>query len=173
MAFRQLIVEDGTGLKNANTYCSLSYSISYFSMQQNTTWLELDAQQQELYLIQAANLLDDKYGQYYKGNLLTNTQSLLFPRTKFVDNNGREVTGIPKSLKNAQCEMAFLAISGAAQNDPNAGVNNLKSYTDKVDVIEESKEYFSPMQSTTYNSVIRAMAPLMTYSSYQTFAVRG
>lgn len=173
MAYSQLIVEDGTGLTNSNTYCSLSFSISYFSVKQNTEWLELDAQTQELCLIQATTLLDQKYGPSYKGDLLTQEQALLFPRTTFVDKNGRTITGIPSSLKNATCEMALLVSEGAGEVDPNASANNLKSYTDKVDVIEESKEYFSPASSTTYSQVNRTIAPLINYKANMGKAVRG
>jgi len=177
MAFSQLVPEDGTGLANANTYCSLSYSISYFSVKQNTAWLALDSQQQELYLIQATDVLDQRYGLGYRGNILTETQSLLFPRTTFADKHGRviEAGTIPDSLKNAQCEMAILAMDGSAEVDPNQSQNNLKSYTDKVDVLEETKEYFGPISSSTYSQVTRILNPIMvnTFGGFQATAVRG
>jgi len=175
MSYRQLIPEDGTGLSNANTYVSLSYANSYFSRQQNAKWMDLDAQVKEMHLINAAIYMDQRYGLLYKGQLLTQTQRMLFPRTTFTDNYGRLVESgvIPDSLKDAQCEMALLDVDGLARVDPDLGTSNLKRKKDKIDVIEKELEWFAPVKPGQNFIVVAGLLSSLLNSARSNRTVRA
>lgn len=105
MAF---IVEDGTGLSNATTYCTVAEADAYFDGL-GTAWLATGegTSDKQLALNQASTALDLLYGQQYKGYPLTADQALLFPRTTFTINGTQDVRGIPVHLKRAVFETAL------------------------------------------------------------------
>lgn len=96
-----LIVEDGTGIEDANSYISLDFAEQYFAMQGSDLW-EDNCDDQVLALIQASAFLDLRYSARFCGELVNADQGLLFPR--MIANKN---TGIPKQLKNAVASLAM------------------------------------------------------------------
>ena len=108
-----LIVEDGSQVASADSYISLADADTYFTNIDNSTWLDQGDTEKEAALRTAAQYLDGVYS--YIGEMVSNDQALLWPRTPSSDNAGRilSITTIPQKLKDAQCELAVEHLSGS------------------------------------------------------------
>ncbi len=109
-----LVVEDGTQLPDANTYISLADVDKYFSNRNNQNWAAFDTAARELAIFNAVISLDGLYQMRYLSQKIRDSeQGLQFPRYVFWDNYYRRYDQgeIPKPLKDAQSEIAFLDIS--------------------------------------------------------------
>lgn len=100
-----MVVEDGNGLINSNSYVDLDFADNYFSVRGNETWANLEEEKKCISLVKATDYIDSAFD--WNGIKATYEQALMFPRKKLIDNNGYEVTGIPKNLKEAVCECAL------------------------------------------------------------------
>ena len=129
MAF---IVEDGTGLSDANSYASVQEYRDYAELRNIDVTLELDATIQG-YLINATDYVELTYE--YIGEALTDTQMLSFPRLV----NDEDI-GLPTKVINATIELALEGSNGSdlfAVDDE----KNITSLTEKVGSIETSTKY--------------------------------
>lgn len=104
-----LIVEDGTGKSDANTYVSADAFVSYASLRGVT----VTAESSSAALIKAADYLETCVTGDWIGEQTTATQSLSWPRSTR-DIYTREVTdlGVPRKLVQAQCLLALTVING-------------------------------------------------------------
>lgn len=141
-----LIIEDGTGLDNSESYVSVADATTYHTNFGNDDWANLDATTQEIYLRKATRDLDAIYGKSYLSTMLTTTQALLWPRKTYTNFFGVSVSGVPVVLKNAVAEMALLNATVDVLG-PTDGTGNLKQDIVKIDVIETRKEFFAPTDS--------------------------
>lgn len=109
MAF---VVEDGTGLDNANSYVDLTFALAYFTDRGRATeWDGTDTEREE-WLINATDYADVRWGLKLKGKPLVDTQSLEFPRTGLIDRYGRKQEGVVEDWKRGICEYAVQAKNG-------------------------------------------------------------
>jgi hypothetical protein len=103
-----LTVETGAGLAGADAYVSQDDFKSYCSARQydliGRQPAELDAK-----LRLATQYIDTQWR--FKGTRLSASQALEFPRSGLVDWSGFTISGVPKRLKDAACELAFAALS--------------------------------------------------------------
>ena len=127
-----MIVEDGTGKPDANSYASVAFADAYFAARNGAAWALLGTPEKEANLIQATDYIEATYGQSWKGNKATAEQSLTWPR-KYVVIDGFDVASnhIPPVLMNAVCELALKAQSGPLIED-----QAQKVVKKKVDVLE-------------------------------------
>ncbi|WP_434033588.1 DnaT-like ssDNA-binding protein [Cupriavidus sp. a3] len=100
-----LVVEDSTGKPDANSYVSVAEADSYHGDRGNANWSA--ATTKEAALINATSYVDSLYR--FQGLRASDTQALEWPRAG--------VTGIPKRLKDAVCELALRALSGPLAAD--------------------------------------------------------
>jgi len=148
-----LITETGAVIANANTYITLAEANTYHTLYGNTNWQGTDAEKEQA-LVLACQSLDNLYGPRYLSGLLPNsTQALLFPRMYFVDNNGIIVNQnqIPKSIKNAQAELALKALLNEnmfPEENTNAGV---ASESVKVGEITTSTSYARRPETSSFD----------------------
>lgn len=105
-----MIVEDGTGRVDANSYVDIAYADDYFSTRGYTKWEDCTTAQKEMYLVKATDYINFAFK--YHGVKATETQALNFPRKKLIDRDGYEVKGIPSCLKMAVCECVQVLVSG-------------------------------------------------------------
>lgn len=119
MAF---VVEDGTGLTDANSYVEVDYADEYHSDRGNTAWTGTDAVKQSA-LVKATDYIEQAYAGRWIGDALTDDQSLSWPR---------DAEGVPDKLAQAVCLLALEALAGTSLN-PTQG-RAVKR--EKVDVIE-------------------------------------
>ena len=107
-----LVVEDGTGLSNANTYVSLADADTYFeSHVYSSGWDATADASKNIALAMATRLLDAYF--VFEGKKIGDTQALEFPRFDIKDRSGFLIqsTTIPQALKDATGEYAQFMIA--------------------------------------------------------------
>jgi hypothetical protein len=141
-----LIVEDGTGLANAESYVSVAAATTYHANFGNAAWLDLDPATQEIYLRKATRDLDVLFGRTYLSTMLTTTQALLWPRVGYTTCDGVYVTGVPVALANVVAELALLNATTDVLG-PTDGTGNLSFNLEKVGDLEVRQQFFAPTSS--------------------------
>ncbi|WP_051548102.1 DnaT-like ssDNA-binding protein [Sneathiella glossodoripedis] len=112
-----LIVETGEGIEGANSYLSLSQADAHFAALGNEEWAAASDGLREQALIRASQQADF-YD--YPGTVLKIVQGLKWPRSGAVDDEGRQLRGLPFALKAAVLELApgFLQIPAPTTDGP-------------------------------------------------------
>lgn len=103
-----LIVEDGTGLLDADSYVTLADFKAWCS-NRGYRWEDSEDFEIEAQLRLATGWIDT-YNRY-KGLRMSAAQTLEFPRTGLVDWSGHTITGVPHRVKQACCELAYKGLS--------------------------------------------------------------
>lgn len=107
-----LVVEDGTGVLNADSWVTMAEAATYANRMGNTAFAEADAEVVEPALRRAVLYLDAVYGSRYAGLPTQDPteQSLSWPRKGVVLDTGYAWPDdeIPVNLKRAQVEAAML-----------------------------------------------------------------
>lgn len=118
-----LTVEDGTALDNANTFVDLAAFKTYCD--NRGLAYSLDDEVNKAALVAAADYLRNEERYWWRGQRVRDTQALPWPRTGAVVLYGTGValaeTVVPWAVKDAQCELAYRAISKAIQPDLSRG----------------------------------------------------
>jgi hypothetical protein len=129
-----LIVEDGTGLSNADSYISVADCDTYAGNYGLSSWLaETDNNNKEIALRVATQNIDLRD---YVSEKLVSDQSLEFPRLD-------PEVAFPQKVKDACCILADLYLSGV---DLNATAEVISQIAVQVGqgAVSESKSYSSP-----------------------------
>src|SRR5512139_342931 len=109
-----LVVENGTGLSTANTYCTLAQADTYHDGRLHTgDWDKADDTTQTRALAWATRLLDEQVA--WRGDRISTTQALEWPRANvlvrdrdaYVDDDS-----VPAWLRDATAEFARHLIAG-------------------------------------------------------------
>lgn len=131
MAF---IVEDGSGVSNANAYISTETADAYFAERGESSWGALSDPQKQVAIIKATDYVEQRWGALLRGVRMTTTQALHFPR--FVE-------GMPQALQKAVCEYALRASKGplAPDIESNASGQVVNKKSTKVGPITTVVEY--------------------------------
>lgn len=103
-----LIVEDGSGLANAESYLSVATFKSYCDARGLSYAGQVDSVIEQKLRI-ATGYIDTV--KRYKGSRLLSAQALEFPRDGLTDWGGLIVTGVPGRVKQACAELAFKAFT--------------------------------------------------------------
>lgn len=141
------IVEDSTGLSNANSLASVQDFKDYYSLR-NVNISTLTDTQIEGFLVLGTDYIVQKYD--FIGSKLKDTQSLPFPR---VVNNE---TIFPTNVKYATILLAFKSQNGSLLADSQQQVKK-----EKVDVLEV--EYMDGSSSeVVYNDVLGYLKPYLS-----------
>lgn len=102
-----LVVEDGTGLANADAFVSLAYADAYHSARGNTAWTGTDEAKEQA-IRRATAFLSNAYR--WKGERAQGRdQALAWPRSWVDDIEGHAVsaTSVPWEVEQATCEVAL------------------------------------------------------------------
>lgn len=137
----ELVIEDGNGVADADTYVSLEEADLYHEKMGNEEWtVNKDAVKKASCLRRAAKYLDGYYGVRASGLPKDPDQGLEFPRICCYYVNGTPVDpdSVPTVYKDAQCEVALLALKGVSLTAYDDGGPHLKRR--KIDALE--KEWF-------------------------------
>ena len=138
-----LIIEDGSGRSDAESYVSLADCDAYHSARANSSWTG-DEAAKEAALLEATAFVEDSYRGLWRGVRSKWEQALSWPRFGVIDQDGFQVASdsLPSLLQAAVCEAALRAIEGDLTPDLDRG-GQIKRQ--KVDVIEtEYKEDAPP-----------------------------
>ncbi len=139
-----MIVEDGTVVANANSYQTEAAFLSYWS-DRNITISNTTAE------IEAALIIATQYvdlNNTWKGDAVSETQSLDWPRSGAYDKNGFLIDSgvIPDELKNAVNEYAYRQLTSALQPDDSQSQTivsekkRLGTLEKEIDYLEEAKK---------------------------------
>ena len=153
MAF---VVEDGTGLPNANSYSDVAYADEYFEERGITAWAG-DPAQKEAWLVQATDYIEQVFGARFVGVKLTTEQSLSWPRQHARARDGSLIADdvIPPTLIRACCQYALRAIQGPLMPDPIVSAEGYNVVTTRKKVGPIEKE-FRIMGSSGYPILVRS-----------------
>lgn len=113
-----LIVENGTGLANADAYTGLVHFKEYCS-HRGYRWEDAEDFAIENAIRLATGYIDT-IGRY-KGARLLEGQSLEFPRSDLTDWSDYTIAGVPERVKHACIELAFKALSESLYKDLDRG----------------------------------------------------
>ena len=154
-----MVVEDGTGLSNADSFVSVAYADTYFTTRGVSSWASLT--NKEALLIKATDYIEAVYSESWKGVTLNDTQSLSFPR--IID----DATVYPDRLLKAVCELALKANSGDLLVDVEQ-----RTIEEKVDVISVKYAEYSD-QKTQYSMVYGLISPYLLSTGANKKAMRA
>jgi hypothetical protein len=126
-----LIVEDGNGLSNAESYASVAYADNYHGSIGNQEWLDLTLAEKEQNLRKATIFLGSRYRGNIKGSRIGAIQRLDFPRKDIVLEYPVANNVVPQDWQDACCVLALK--SNAQSLLPDVGQKVIK---EKIDVIE-------------------------------------
>lgn len=141
MAF---VVEDGTGLADANSYLSVADFTSYHD-DRGTDTSAYETEDLETALVRATDFVERTYGLRFKGYPTNTEQRLHFPASSICDRFGREVDpdAIPGALQNAIAEYALRALTQSLDVDPvySEADQKITKTRKKVGPLEVETEY--------------------------------
>ncbi|QQP96544.1 DnaT-like ssDNA-binding protein [Lysobacter enzymogenes] len=118
-----IVIEDGSGLPNAEAYISVADADAYFLARGNTAWASLSEERKEQVLRDGADYMTAVYGSRWKGVRKTAEQALDWPRTGVVVNGFAVADNIvPEPVRRANAELAVRASAGPLLVDLGAQV---------------------------------------------------
>lgn len=137
-----IIVEDGTGITDANSYASVAFADAYFTDFANAAWAALTQPAKESALMQASQYIDLVWSRVYPGTKYRETQGLGWPR--LVCCKDTDPT-FPLALQKACAEYAVRASAGPLAPDPSYDDTGRQAslVREKVGPIEEERRWTS------------------------------
>ena len=153
-----IVVEDGTGLTNANSYAGAADAKTYHADRGNTAWAAAASASQTAALIKATSFVDGRYFGRFRGLFpVDSAQALQWPRVDATDARGYFISGVPLALKEAVYEAALLFLSEDlnASQERGGAVKKVK-----VGLVEQEFSDFAPAE-TLYPSVEQKIRPLL------------
>lgn len=165
-----LIVEDGTGLSNAESYISVTDADTYIAAYRgaNATWDGASVTDKEVAARQATQYLDGTAR--WKGVKEFSTQALDWPRSFAYDENNIAFDGIPTKLEQATAEVMFLIVTGETITETVTRQN--QTIREKVDVIEVEYAEGATIQPI-YPIITRLISDLVISGAAMGRVVRG
>ena len=150
-----LVIENGEGLSNSESYVDVDYVDAYFLMRGINEWAGLTNREQ--LIVRAMDYIENNYT--YQGTKLVSTQALQFPR--LIDGE----TVYPIALKNAVCELAL-----------KSNEEDLLADTDKTTIREKvgtPEIEYDPNQDNikSYNYVNKLLAPYLVSTSSFSYSI--
>lgn len=141
MAF---LVEDGSGLENANSLIDIAFADEYFMDRGNTVWPNLSDELKKSAAILGTSYVSTQYN--FRGEKLNIIQGTAFPRKNVFDPSGVAVTGIPRCVLHCVCEMAVRASQFDLIPDPvfDEDGRAIKSVSRAAEGLKESVTYAGP-----------------------------
>lgn len=144
MAF---VVENGTGVANANSYTDVAFADAYFQDRPNAIWTAATTVEKETSLIKATDYMELRFRDRWKGILSIDATTLSFPRDYLYNRKGELIDfitdGIPTDIQKATVEYALRALSADLLPDPTVAESGqaIKRTFDKVGPIETEVEF--------------------------------
>ena len=131
-----MIVEDGTGLEDANSYVNIEDYKTYWIDRNidisNKSDIELQAS-----LVLATQYIDNNYN--FVGYKSSHKQSLEFPRYNAYTREGYRINGVPKKLIYAVNEAGYMSLNGTSLFASTQ--SDIKERTEDVGPIKTTYKY--------------------------------
>jgi len=140
MAF---IVEDGTGIEDANAYVDKPFAENYLLGERLALFKALSDDEKEAAIIAGSQFVDISYD--FIGNRQNLEQGLNWPRTD-AELHGFVIEGVPTAIKKAACEAAVLSLAESLfsnENDKEVARERIEgavdiSYVNPKDKVKEN-----------------------------------
>lgn len=151
-----LIVEDGTGKSDAESYISVTDAAKYHADRGNAAWVTVSALPEQL-LRRATEYIDRTYRARWKGARVLTAQALDWPRAD-VDTESSSVPSdsVPLAVCRACAELALRADSVELTPDYERGV-----VMEKVGAIEVHYDQASTQRKPRYEAIDAMLAPYL------------
>jgi hypothetical protein len=173
-----LIVEDGTGLADAESFISVADATAYHAARGNDAWAALASDaEREKYLRRATDYMEEVYRDMWAGYRRTVTQALCWPRymVPIKDSPGGYASlpsyypddSVPKLVARACAALALKAITGDLEPDLDAQVK--RKSVGPLDV----EYYEKPMQPKRPRAVDEMLQPFFLMDGLNISLVRG
>jgi len=142
------IVEDGTGIEDANAYVDPGFVENYFYADRLAQFKALSADEKLAAIITGTQYIDITYE--WIGDRCSLSQGLNWPRDD-AELHGFVIEGVPAAIKKATCEAAYLYLTGEElySNENNKEVAHERiegavdiSYVNPKDKLKESQSRF-------------------------------
>lgn len=162
-----LIVEDGSGLTDADAYVSVAEADAYnLSSANSAAWTAATTSAKELAIRQGTAYLDNLYRLRWLGRRFSDSQALSWPRAFVVDEDGFAIAAyfIPTRLKRATVEAAIRALAGSLMADL-ADPGMVSRVRKKVGPIETETEYVGGNSPIPEYRVIRHLLKGLIHDS--------
>lgn len=154
------VVEDGTGLANANAYISVAFADQYHDdYGAPSEWMVSTLAEKEHAIREATRYLDGSHSSRWRGTRGSESQALDHPRFGVVDTDGwsRDDDLIFVEVKNATAIAALKSRQGELfLPDVSAAEVGIKSESVSVGPISESKTYERTKRTFKRFSIIEA-----------------
>lgn len=159
-----LITEDGAGLSNAESLCSVAAADAYHVSIGNASWIFLSEAVKEQCLRKATAFMTGRYRARYSGARKTTTQALDFPRSymPIKDALSRAYysdTATPLPVQQACASLALRASTTTLNADQKRSKSSVT-----IGPISTTYDPLSPI-ATQYKEIDAMMAPYLTGSS--------
>lgn len=158
-----LVVEDGSIVAGAESYCTVAYATTYHSNRGNTDWASLASDTvREQCLRKATDYMTQLYRSRWMGERVDDDQELDWPRESVkVDGFDVLTTIVPVEIKNACAELALKSSAATLLADQTQNV--LQKQVDSLRVVYDG---FSP-QSVRYKAIDAMLAPYLVGAGMQ------
>jgi hypothetical protein len=169
-----VVVEDGTGKANADSYISETDAVTYLGLRGDTIFAALSAANQAVMLRKATDYMVQSFRFRWKGSRVSTTQALDWPRNfVFLDDIGNiecqygyGAAGyvvlnnvVPAEISHACAMLALIANDGPLAPDISRLVKRRK-----IDVIETEYDTTAPPWKT-YRAVAMTLSPYLSSMS--------
>lgn len=164
-----LIVEDGTGKTDSESYLSVADADTYIAkfLDDPAAWTSLSPALKETALRKGTRYLNDVYGLRWLGSRTNVDQALHFPRSGIVDYDGFiiEDDEMPRELGDATAEAALRSVTETNGLLPDiTETGSLKRKKLVAGPLESEKEYVggTRLESKIYTTIERLLDRLVT-----------
>ena len=160
-----LVVEDGTGMSDAESYVSVSDADSWHTKHQApATWTAASTAEKEAALRQATHYLDIRFTGRWRGYKGSSTQALAWPRAFGIDDEGYPIDddSLPVLLEGATAELASKVIDGDTLLVDVTKPGQIKRKSIKAGPISKDVEYMGGLSpQKEYTEVEKMLVPLL------------
>ena len=151
-----IVVENGTGLDNAESYVSVAEADARLANLGYTTWAPLQTVEKEQALRRATNYMVQEFRSKWKGARLLSTQILDWPRSDvYVDDILIASTIVPLEVKNTNIDLAIKAAAGDLNPDTTQRV-----IREKIGPLEQEFSASGPSRSI-FRAAWMSLAPYL------------
>lgn len=156
-----LVVEDGTGKVDADSYVSVADADTYHAARGHTDWVAATSDNRSIALRVATDYLDSAYE--FKGVRSNDIQALEWPRAGASDGDGFTIASdaMPRRLINATAEAALLVVQGEELTPNLERGGQIYKQREKVGPLEEETTFtLSAPGSTVWVILNNLLGPL-------------
>lgn len=162
-----IVVEDGTGLVDAQSFVSVADAHAWLDPVDSAFAAATNAEV-EAAVIQATRYICSRYGDLFRGIRLVDGQALCWPRDGAVYDDGRDIVGVPREVVEATCDLAARARSAGTLQQPIGTDAALISETNTVEgAVSVSKTWAAPRErEDSYPEVVDRFRAILSVSPF-------